>query len=277
MSKVKIRMSTTHVDRHGEQMSVEVLHSMAKQINKDIIPLGVEHDPRIPPLGRIIQGEVIKLEDGHFALEGTCELFDGAELEDIGKREIKTRSFKSLEIIADRNYRNKDDIVLLSEIKNLLNSKSPIGYEIKKALDPISIITIGGAFILGNVVNGFFGEIGADGYQLLKKKLGELFQKTKEGEKEKLFVFATTIKKGRNQIDFEVIMTNPTLEQIENFYETGIYQLEGLSKEVFDLNIPFKKITCEYPVNKLIFKFGVLKNGIPLTNEAMQNHLSLIQ
>lgn len=49
---------TTHVDRHGDHFTREALVSMVDQIDKHYIPVNIEHDPRIPPQGRVVGAEV---------------------------------------------------------------------------------------------------------------------------------------------------------------------------------------------------------------------------
>lgn len=53
-------MTTTHVDLHGDRMSLSVLESLASQIKERYLPININHDIRIPPVGRVVDAEVVK-------------------------------------------------------------------------------------------------------------------------------------------------------------------------------------------------------------------------
>ena len=69
-------ISTTHVDSQNECMSLEALYSMAEQAKKHPIWVTVDHDPAIPPIGITLEAQVVKLEDGHHALQAKSAIFD---------------------------------------------------------------------------------------------------------------------------------------------------------------------------------------------------------
>lgn len=267
MKKTKLRLATTHLDRRNERFSIEALESMVKQSNEGVIPLGSEHDPRIAPLGRIIHTELVELEDGEYAVEGIAEIYEGnfEELEDLGIREIPVREYHSgsYNLVVDRNFRDEEsqkDIQVLQKILNNAETKE----EIKKALDPISILTIGGAFVLGGIANGFLGGIGSDAYEALKKKLKEIFSKPIPYGQEKLFTFDTTITNGNHSVNVEVILTNPSVDDIQEFFDQGIKQLDQISPRHFNKDNGFARIVFEYKEQNLNLKFAVKKDGIPV-------------
>jgi len=267
MTKTRLRFATTHLDRHNERFTVEALQTMVNQSNKNIIPLGVEHDPRIQPIGRVISTELVKLEDGEFAVEGIAELFetDTSKLSDTGSRQIPVRRYKKgvFKIVADRNFRDEESKTQIEELKKILNN-AKTEEEIKKALDPLSILTIGGAFVLGGIANGFLGEIGADAYKALKEKLKDIFSKPIHKGQEKLFTFDTTITSGDKSVNVEVILSNPTVDDIQEFFDTGINQLDQVLPRHFENDNGYARIVFEYKEKNIELKFAVLKNGIPV-------------
>lgn len=267
MKRTKLRLATTHLDRHNERFSMEALESMVKQSNEGVIPLGSEHDPRIAPLGRVIHTELVKLEDGEFAVEGVAEIFNGDfdGLEDVGNREIPVRHYQydSYKLTVDRNFRDEESKKDIKELQELLNN-AETEEEIKKALDPISILTIGGAFILGGIANGFLGGIGSDAYEGLKKKLKEIFARPAVNGQEKLFTFDTTITEGNHSVNVEVILTNPSVDDIQEFFDHGIKQLDQVLPRHFNQDNGFARIVFEYKKDDLRLKFAVKKNGIPV-------------
>lgn len=263
----KIRLATSHVDRHEEILGLEALKMMIEQTNRGIIPMGVEHDPRIPPLGRVISAELVPLEDGEYAIDGVAELFDDglAGLSDTGDRSIPVRTYQSGEfkIIADRNFRDKITQQYLAELADILKV-APVEEEIKKSFEPISILTIGGAFLLGGIANGFLKEIGSDAYKALKPKLARLFSGPPVPGQEKLFTFDTTISQNDKQLNVEVIITNPNVEDIQQFFDQGIQELDQILPRHFTDERGFARLVLEYKAGHLEAKFAVLKNGVPV-------------
>jgi hypothetical protein len=266
MGKVEIRLMTTHLDRHGERFTLEALESAERQIQSNIIPQGIEHDPRIEPIGRIISAKIVKLNDGEYALDGISEIFNDLNtIDEITDRELVLHEYAedSLEIRSDRNYRSEDDIKILNEISELLNCSKPPQEEVKKALEPLSVLWICGAFVLGGITTGFFNKLGSDAFDLLKSKLSRLLSKRKEGENEKLFAFGFTIIDKKCNV--EVILTNPTEMDIEIVMQQGFKELDRILPSLFMVpsKRPIKKLVFEFEDNKLNFKFGVRNDGIP--------------
>lgn len=266
MSRPKITLATSHLDRHRERFTKEALESMVRQSNEKIIPLGIEHDPRIPPQGRILEANLVQLPDGEFAVEGIPEFFeDGKEhYSDVGNREIPLRrnELGTFKIISDRTLA-PEHLPDVNELCSILNNAAH-EKEIKKAFEPLSIFTIAGAFILGGVANGFLGAIGQDAYDSLKIKLKKLFNSpTPEGQ-EKLFTFNTTIYKGEHSVNVEVIITNPSVEEIQEFFDNGIRELDIILPRHFDSDRGFARIVFEYKSKMLNILYGVRKDGVPI-------------
>lgn len=266
-TKVTVRLTTTHVDRHGERMALESLEVMKDQTNEKIIPMGVEHDPRIAPKGRVLSAELIELEDGEYALDGVAEIFDEdySNIEDVGDREIPVREYEESEfkIIVDRNYRSDESRQALIELSQILQTDDEYEEEIKKSLDPISILTIAAGFALGNIFAGFFKKMGADGYDALKAKLIDIFGKDNEGQ-ERLFTFDTTIVDGDKSVNVEVVLSDPSDEDIQSFFDNGIKELDNVLPEHFNSEHGYKRIVFTYENGELRIKFAVLKNGVPI-------------
>lgn len=58
-------------------MSLEALESAASQINGERAPqVGVEHDPTLPPIGKVIKAEILPTGDGEHDLIGYQEIFE---------------------------------------------------------------------------------------------------------------------------------------------------------------------------------------------------------
>src|SRR5256885_2323193 len=84
MKRVSARIATTHLDKQGEKMALSALESMAAHIAKTYVPMGVEHDPPIPPIGRIVSASVVQLTEEEYAVEGELEIFEPDEVVPLG-------------------------------------------------------------------------------------------------------------------------------------------------------------------------------------------------
>src|SRR5258708_6141776 len=79
MRTQKAILTTTHVDSHFEKMSFSALESIVDLINRCHSPFVVEHDPRIPPIGRVLDARIKQLEDGEYGVEATIEMYEQGE------------------------------------------------------------------------------------------------------------------------------------------------------------------------------------------------------
>ncbi len=70
--------ATTHIDRHNCRITKEVLEDMAKDITDGVcaVGMGVEHNLAVMPIGKVLNGKIIELEDGEYALEIEQEIFE---------------------------------------------------------------------------------------------------------------------------------------------------------------------------------------------------------
>lgn len=148
----KIRMMTTHVDKHNERVPVDALDDFVNLVNQQYVPVGVEHDPRIPPIGRLISAQIEELPDGEFAVDGIAEIYEqGKEIEfkDDGREIPLELASDRIQISPDRSYFQPEDKELLLELQEIV--KGEIRSSIKKALEPISILIISASFIAGEL------------------------------------------------------------------------------------------------------------------------------
>lgn len=262
-------LTTTHVDAHNEKMSLSALKALVKESNKKIIPIIVEHDPRQPPIGRIISTQILQLEDGEYALEGTFGIYENEDdfklpLDDKREMIIDEHKFNSLSIMYDRSYENPEDQTLIYELNTLIKSDFEPQYYIKKSIEPISVLTLIGGFIFGQVASGFFNQVGSDSWNTFKEQVKKIFHKNKNGENEKLLSFEFTIEKDENKVNVIINLTNPKDEDIESFLENGLKMIDSLPCQYFKPELGLKKIVMEYSANSLNINFGVRKDAIPV-------------
>jgi len=144
-------------------MALSALEGMLEQTKSDIVPMLWNHDPRIPPIGRLLSGRIDKLPDGEFAFVGTSDLFepdDEIPLIDDG-REIPIRIPEApVEVIFDRSYMSTEDQEDIDFIARTTGGgKQEAG---KKALEPLSILAIVGIYLLGRFAEGLLQKVGED-------------------------------------------------------------------------------------------------------------------
>lgn len=266
MKYIKGIIATSHIDRHGDMLSPEGLKDMVEQINTQYIPITIEHDPRIPPQGRIKSAKLIKLEDGHYAVEEIKEIFEeGDEINVVDpSREMPLPIYDSdvLQITFDRSYRDDASQRLINDISSLLGS-SPQEYE-KKALEPISILIIGGFYLLGKIASGFFNKLGSDAWDALKSKLKILFEKKKKEAQENLLMFQLSISVEGLIVNTEVVLTNPSDDDIDSFFENGLSKLDQIIPSLINKHPEVKKIVFTFSDNDLSLLFSVRKDAVPI-------------
>lgn len=153
----------------------------------------------------------------------------------------------------------QDDISSLSEA---LGSKPE--YEVKKAVEPLSILILGGAFILGNIAKGFIGSIGSDAYELLKTKLKAMFAKQRKRTKEQLLVFKFTVSYEGHAVAVHTIVTNPDDTALDGMLENAVYDLDKIHPDLFSKRHHLGRLVYMYERGKLSFLYGVREDGYPV-------------
>lgn len=274
MKHFKGIIATSQIDAHNEAISVDALNDLVERINSDYIPMGIEHDPRVPPKGRLVSARLVRLEDGEHGVEAIGEIFeagDGTEMVSDG-REIPLSKLEDgrLHIEFDRSYSDQEDQDIINEIGRLFSSKPR--EEIKKALDPLSILTIGGAFVLGAIATGFAKSMGSDAYDSLKAKTKKLLRKRKRDKgQEALLIFRFHVRTNDQDIEVEAILSNPSDEDIDAFFSSGMEQIDSWVSRHFDPSIGMRRITAEYANRELRLIFGVRKDAFPIIPKENRN------
>ena len=263
MKLVEVILSTTHIDRHNERMSKSALESMVEQIKANIIPAGIDHDPRIPPVGRIKDAKLQKRTDGEYEVIGIIEMFEPGDEIPLSNRRLTIRKpdSKEFELIYDRSYRNEKDQKTIEEIGKILDS-SPIE-ESKKSYDVLSVLTIAGVFAAGAISAGFFNSLGKDAYDSLKKYIKELLKRKSKETEERLFKFNPIVEIKDRVIEIDIILTNPKDGDIDMFFEDGLKELDSNFAKWIE-NKSIAKLVFEYSDNSLKLKFGIRKDGVPM-------------
>lgn len=233
---------------------------MVDQANSSYIPFGVEHDPRIAPLGRIRKARLIPMQDGQCAVEGDIEFFDPEETIPLAgtQRAVALPSLEEPAIGYDRSYRDGVNQKIIRDVAKLLGSKPK--QEFKKSLDPVSVLEILGLFIIGQFSGGFLQKVGADVFDSVKSKLKTL---TKTGPKGQLISFHFYAEHKNRKVAVEVILTSPTPEDIQKFFNAHLPLLyEALNPVLETENL--SKLVLESKSGKIELLHGVRSDAVPI-------------
>lgn len=97
--------ATTHIDKHNCMIAKEALEDAVKDINEGLyaIGVGIEHNSTIMPIGKVISGKMVELEDGEYGIEIEQELFDKYQVfsDDTGEKWYIAKSQRDIRPFAD--------------------------------------------------------------------------------------------------------------------------------------------------------------------------------
>jgi hypothetical protein len=259
--------ATTHVDAHGERLAYEALQGIVDAVSRAYIPVGVEHDPRIPPRGRVRSASIRETSDGEYEVVAEAELFeveDGPLSSGDGRKlVIHSPRKRGLSLQVDRTFRFDEDREDICRIEELFGN--PAVEECKKALDPVSVVTIAGTFVITCIATGFFGQIGADGWNLLKRKLSDLFARKENRKNGLLLVFCALVaSENDRKFEVQVILADPSLEDIEDCLPTALQVLDQVLP-TYIRNCPeARRFVFEMANGEINLKFVVRNDCLPL-------------
>ena len=272
-------MATTHVDAHGDKMSLEALQSMARQVKERYIPININHDIRYPPVGRIVSAEIIKLSDGEYALLGTAEVFDESDtLESLvgdGRRiKVIDEDIETISVFYDRTFlHEREGEELIRELTKISSEKPVVTF--KKALEPISVLVIAaGVFILGSIAEGFFKKLGSDLYDKLRDTLTKYFKK--KLPREQIIDFCFSVKYNERIFEVHILVDNPSekeLNELFTFQFCGVDRL--LTSLPLNKELDIAKLVLEYKNKKLSILYAVRSDCVPLSFKKLTNKMQL--
>lgn len=274
MKLVRMRVSTTHVDRHNERFTRKALEGAAEQATGHYITVMWNHDIRYPPLGRTTAAQVVRLDDGEYALENTAEIWeDGDTAESLrgDGRSVRTRTDAEHEkfiVRYDRTFRDEDGWGLVKELADL--SSSAPQEEGKKALDPVSTLAIAvGALTIGGIATGFLQALGSDIYHALKTKLKNFFQR--HPNREVLVDFAFNVESSNQRFEVHLLLDNADPRKVESVFAGGLNQVDEIVKEVHSKMPDVGRIVVGWHDTAARLLYVVRKDGVPFAPDEQGN------
>ena len=283
MRRQRERISSTHVDRHNEAMSLEALQSMASQLASSYTPYMYDHDPRFPTLGRAISGEVVELIDGHHALEVVSESWeptdDAESTKGDGRRiPISPKEISLFEIEYDRSFEGRWGRQFVGSLENLADGRIESRPYSKKALEPVSTIVIAaGIFALGNIASGFFKKLGEYLWGRLRSTLSPIG--TKKSKSGQLLEFRFYVSNEEHQFEVLVLVEEPTAAAIADLFSQQFPGLDSIVEPLVKGFPDLARVVIAWRKKRLQLLYALRNDAYPvvITPEAGFPDLSMLE
>lgn len=265
--------ASTHVDRHNCRITKEALENAVKDINEGTyaVGVGIEHDSTIMPIGKVINGKMIKLEDGEYALEIEQELFQeyqiysdesdekwyitGSSMDTRPFADTQPENIKKIKISVDPvNFSQPDFESLMDfyEKECLLDTESFM----RKSVIPdpeivFTLMTGTIAVMTGKKIAEKISDQVADDiikiYELIKKAVLETVKRCKQGNRPITYV----VKENNSYLMELVVVTEKPEIVFEALSPDRICQVEvEVEKFVKNFNVDIAKLQCIYDLEK---------------------------
>jgi hypothetical protein len=279
MSRRSVRIATTHVVPDHPSMALEDLKQHLDTIDHVIIPVYSVHDPRKPPIGRVVSGVIEGLEDGEYALDVNVELFDpdfipppGAAVD---KRvAIVNRTKGRFGIWCDMFTIKSEIAVILQEISEILetpfSSRSSAGI----MQDDLPILIIGiGMLPFGFIADTFSRHLSVEKIHLLTQSLTHLYVSPGEFPADSLLIFDLDVTdRQQRSLLIEVIMTNPDVKDIKTFFSEGFRELDRILPPFYLSRLRPRKIVMNYSDGRFRVLYAIQEQGIPMIPRSESFH-----
>lgn len=268
MKKQKGVLVTTAVDRHGDRYTVGALRAMVDQINSKWIPFGVEHDPRIPPQGRVESAELKQREDGEYCVEGVIELFERndppSEVDDSREMPFRDVPPGQFELYYDRTFRDEDSMHNVERVAAKLGVEAK--QEHKKAADPISVLLISAGAAATMAFAKSFGEtLGKAAADGVTKGLKNLFSgPARRGQGDNLLVISYCCHTDHRVVEIQVILSNPSEATIDAYFDRGVKELERIAQGHLKTSARIRRIVYEFVGENIEYRYAVRTDARPV-------------
>jgi hypothetical protein len=262
------RIATTHLDKQGEMFALSALESIVEHIAKAYLPMGVGHDPRIAPIGRVVSASVVRLTDEEYAVDGELEIFGPDEVVPLGDkdREITAGRFPHDAVIinSDYQFRNPEDQADVRALADIYGTVP--GYEAKKAADPLAVLTLTiGKFVVGAIAVGYLARFGEDLHEASKSVLKRIFGRRNTLPEETLLrVIAAVQREGMPAYEIEIISSRPTDEVIDALLGADLALIDRALDEVIEPSTDIRRIVFEEHNGEISVSFAIRLDAVPL-------------
>lgn len=258
-------LATTHVDPHGHRLALRALESMVAQVADHYIPVINNHNYLKAPLGRIATASIVRLPDGEYALEAVNELFEPgdvpASLAGDGRRMLvgpaPSAPFK---VSANLQFADSGGQALVYELAELAIPGSRPEVLLQKSLDPMALLII--TFPLIAFANGFFGQMGADTYIALKRRLIAHYRHHED--RPSILELRFIGNADNRQVEIRVFIQDPTEKIMEMLLTEGISELTQLVSDTLALEPNSAQLALLLSKDHLELLYVVRNDVVPL-------------
>lgn len=271
MTRQSVRIATTHLVSDHPCVTLDDLKQHLDTIDHVIIPVFSVHDPRQPPIGRVISGVIVGLDDGEYALDVTVELFGPDFIPKSGTSEDKrvvmvNRPRGKFGIWCNTTSSTPEKTELIQEISNILGTPVSVRSSEETLQEELPIVIIGiGMLPFGYLAGTFTRRLGGEKVHQLEEKVTLLFTAPGKDQPDSLLIvdLDVTDKQKRSMV-IEVIMTNPLGNDVRSFFSGGLGELDRILPPYFLSRLHPKKIVMNYRDGKFRVLYALQKQGIPM-------------
>jgi hypothetical protein len=271
MTLQSVRIASTHQVPDHRTVTLDDLKQHLDTIDHVIIPVYSVHDPRQPPIGRVISGSIVGLDDGEYALDVNVELFGPDFIPGRGNSEDKrvvmvNRPRGKFGIWCNTISATPEKSVLIQEISNILST--PVSYRSSTEMLPeeLPIMIIGiGMLPFGYIAGSFSRRLCSEKVTLLEKKVSLLYKATGKDLPESLLIIDLDVTdKQKRSLVIEVIMSNPPENDVKSFFSGGFGELDRVLPPYFLSRLHPEKIVMTYRDGRFRVLYAIQKQGIPM-------------
>ena len=271
MTLQSIRIATTHAVPGNQVVTLDELKQNLATIDQVIIPVYSAHDPRQPPIGRVVSGVIRGLEDGEFALDASVELFGPDFIPKSGtsgdKRVvIVNRPQGMFGVWCNMISVTPEKTGHLREISEILGTA--VSYRSSTGMLPeeLPILIIGvGLLPFGYIADTVSRRLGLEKVHRLTAKLTRIYMTQGENRSDSLLIYDLDVTdRQQRSLLIEVILTNPSGKDIESFFSGGLGELDRISPPFYLSRLHPKKIVMNYSDGRFRVLYAIQEQGIPL-------------
>lgn len=259
-------LATTHLDSQGDRLTRDDLVHLVAQAESKYILMGLAHDPRIPPPGRIAATRVVKLPSGYWGIEGTIHLWDAGDTEEsvggdgrrIGGGRAPTNAIQlelNLPLIGQMGP------AWVGGVASLIAPRGEVRYLAQKADAPDSQQMNLVLQTLAGIASGLLGAIGTSLWEALLEKVKHWCEASPDAER--LFCLRIPLRHEGLEVELEVVLTNPSQSDLDGFLSTHVEGLDACVRRCLGVRGVPARLVLEFKNGRFGEIFRVSANGLP--------------
>ncbi|MGL4915263.1 MAG: hypothetical protein ACRC5D_03260 [Aeromonas allosaccharophila] len=270
-------VANTNIDKHGESLSYATLKLLDEQSRKNIASSHNEHDFRNPPIARAVDSHIIGnslyVTFDFFDIEDVNKLNPSAQTE--GKRlAIHKYENERINIVYDRSISSDDDLLTkLNELQSIVDPQATLKFDLKKSIEPITVLTVVISYIGMKFVDSFFERVADKFWDALSDALSMGKMKKEDSVFTLMFHLPYDDKEQEVLINF----TNSCAHEIKQALEKDKEKIYTLVEQYKSDNVDVSRIVFNYTDCELIHEYSVLVDGTPIDIRDLKKYKSLLK